>query len=307
MVAPSSEGVTSRAAPQQGGAAPSSLLETLLSSFMRMFANMFGGFGVAASGSGSDKDMNAANVAAPAIAPAPQTAAAVTPPSDRPLPTQFLSAPSSAPASNSPASNSNVYVWGDSHANAIGHALKLPKSHNLGEDGAGLTIGHKPAKLDGVSFDKGATLLMSMGSNDVGTALRHGDDYAEKYAARLIAIAQQAQKQGAQPVIIGMRAPDADKPVKGMSKAWKQDGYQEEWTAKMHEINAAVEKAAQANGIAYSAPAADLAHAGDNFHYTGKAYGRMAQAALGTVKADGDDTRMAVAKKSTPASASKPA
>lgn len=174
--------------------------------------------------------------------------------------------------------NVKVVTWGDSIGNGIGLSLGqvFRSVTNVGIDGSGLSIGLKPAPLP--EIPKGAAVLMSIGTNDVEPLMGASDKAVDSYARQVIAVAQEVRKQGGIPIIIGMQAVLA--PYTGNPK-WSRQGYVENWNATMHRVNAAIEKNAQQNNIAWSRVQDRVAdRKSDNLHYTDRGSRHIAENAL---------------------------
>lgn len=172
-----------------------------------------------------------------------------------------------------------VVTWGDSIGNGIGNSLSgsFNRVVNLGRDGSGLTIANKPQPLD--NLPRGAVVLMSIGTNDVGSFMTAPDATIDSYAHRVMMLARQVRNQGATPVIIGMQAPTG--PYTGNPKLWNTPGFVEAWTATMHRVNASIERAAQQNGVAYSTVQGRVNERDpDHLHYTTRGSRHIAQNAL---------------------------
>ncbi len=178
-----------------------------------------------------------------------------------------------------------VVTWGDSVANFIGINLKNVFNNvvNLGRNGAGLDNPIPPQPL-GV-LPKEAAVLISMGGNDVEGLIGKPQQDIDAYALRVVAIAEDARRQDATPVIIGHGTPPAPYtgPVPGGVSRWAEPGFYETWVETMHRLNAAVEHAAGKAGIAWSrvdGRVPDSEHASDNLHYTVRGSRRIAANAL---------------------------
>lgn len=172
-----------------------------------------------------------------------------------------------------------VVTWGDSIGNGIGNSLSgsFNRVVNLGRDGAGLTIPNKPQPLDNIP--RGAVVLMSIGTNDVGTFMTAPQATIDDYARRVMVLARQVRNQGATPVIIGMQAPTG--PYTGNPKLWNTPGFVEAWTATMTRVNTAIERAARQTGIAYSTVQGRVPERDpDHLHYTQRGSRHIAQNAL---------------------------
>lgn len=172
-----------------------------------------------------------------------------------------------------------VVTWGDSIGNGIGNSLtgSFNRVVNLGRDGSGLTIDNKPRPLD--NLPRGAVVLMSIGTNDVGTFMTAPEATIDSYARRVMVLARQARDQGATPVIIGMQAPTG--AYTGNPKLWNTPGFVEAWTATMTRVNAAIERAARQTGIAYSTVQGRVNERDpDHLHYTSRGSRHIAQNAL---------------------------
>lgn len=172
-----------------------------------------------------------------------------------------------------------VVTWGDSIGNGIGNSLSgsFNRVVNLGRDGSGLTIANKPRPLD--NLPRGAVVLMSIGTNDVGTFMTAPQATVDDYARRVMVLARQVRDQGATPVLIGMQAPTG--AYTGNPKLWYTRGFVEAWTATMHRVNTAIERVARQNDVAYSTVQGRVNERDpDHLHYTQRGSRHIAQNAL---------------------------
>lgn len=172
-----------------------------------------------------------------------------------------------------------IVTWGDSIGNGIGNSLSgsFNRVVNLGRDGSGLTIANKPQPLDNIP--RGAVVLMSIGTNDVGTFMTAPDATIDSYAHRVMVLARQVRAQGATPIIIGMQAPTG--AYTGNPKLWNTPGFLDAWTATMTRLNTAIERAAGQNGVAYSTVQGRVNERDpDHLHYTQRGSRHIAQNAL---------------------------
>lgn len=172
-----------------------------------------------------------------------------------------------------------IVTWGDSIGNAVGQSIssKYPGLINKGKDGSGLTIANLAEPLNNVPA--GAVVLMSIGTNDVGTFIGASDKAIAKYASKVMAVCDHVIEQGAKPILIGMQAPTG--PYTGSPKIWNQPGYLVRWIKTMHRINAAIAKAAKGKGIAYSKVQGRVSERkSDHLHYTTLGSRKIANNAL---------------------------
>lgn len=176
-----------------------------------------------------------------------------------------------------------VVTWGDSIGNGVGLNLRnvFKNAVNLGRDGAGLTNAITPLPINDIP--KGAAVIMSMGTNDVEGLMHAPQQRIDAYADRVIRIAQSVRAAGGVPIVLGMQAPlePYTGSVPGGLSRWNAPGFLENWTATMHRVNAAIEKAAKAQRIAFS-PVQDRVpeRAKDFLHYTVRGSRHIAANAL---------------------------
>jgi len=194
--------------------------------------------------------------------PAPQTTTAQTPG------IVTVQAPEAPPAPP-PLFDGTVVTWGDSIGNGLG--LNIARGNNIpvvnrGKDGSGLLqVENKPNPLGKVP--RGAVVLMSIGTNDVGALLESSPQGIEAYAARVMTLAAGVKAQGATPIVIGMQAPLG--PYTGNPKLWNKPGFVETWDRTMVQVNAAMAAAAQKAHVFYSTVQGRVnERAEDNLHYT---------------------------------------
>lgn len=175
--------------------------------------------------------------------------------------------------------STTIVTWGDSIGNAVGMALapSYPGLINRGRDGSGLTIGNRADSLNNIPA--GAFVLMSIGTNDIDGLIGASNTGIAQYAQKVMAVAEHVTAQGGKPIIIGMQAPTG--PYTGAPKVWNQPGYLEKWVRTMHRVNAAIEKAAAKNGIAYSKVEGRVSERQpDHLHYTGAGSRKIARNAF---------------------------
>lgn len=141
---------------------------------------------------------------------------------------------------------------------------------NLGRDGRPLRQ-MTPELLNQVP--EGSTVLISMGTNDVGNYLRGGNVNA--YANDLVARAVALRDRGSEPVLIGIQsitAPYTQNPVNVT-----------DWNRGVTRLNTAIEAAARRQGIDFVAVENLIprqSRAPDNLHYNSAGYRLMARTAL---------------------------
>ena len=168
-----------------------------------------------------------------------------------------------------PLYDGTVVTWGDSIGNGLG--LNIAKGNavpviNHGKDGSGLLqVTNKPNPLGKVP--RGAVVLMSIGTNDVGALLQSSPEGIKSYAARVVTLAEGVKAQGATPILIGMQAPLG--PYTGNPHLWNKPGFVETWDRTMVQVNAAISDAAQKAHVFYSTVQGRVQErAADNLHYT---------------------------------------
>ncbi len=184
-----------------------------------------------------------------------------------------------ADAAVQPTHRRTVVTWGDSIGNAIGRniAHEFARVNNRGKDGSGLLIANRSNALD--SIPAGAIVLMSIGTNDVGALMGSGSKAIDRYADMVVSAAQDVQRQGATPIIIGMQAPTG--PYTGNLKLWGRPGFVESWTETMHKVNSAIELAAKKSHVVYSKVEGRVSErADDHLHYTDPGSHRIAENAF---------------------------
>ncbi|MDE1151608.1 MAG: SGNH/GDSL hydrolase family protein [Micavibrio sp.] len=188
-------------------------------------------------------------------------------------------AQTATPATEQRADTTTVVTWGDSIGNAIGRSLSGEFAHliNRGKDGSGLLIPNRSNSLDNVP--RGAVVLMSIGTNDVGALLGAGPRTLARYAEQVMQQAEHVREQGAKPIIIGMQAPTA--PYTGNPEIWNKPGFINAWIATMNGVNTAIAAAAKKHNVAYSTVSGRVTErADDHLHYTAQGSHHIAENAF---------------------------
>jgi len=202
---------------------------------------------------------------------------------EREAPLPPLAAPQDhLPPKPPPAFDGTLVTWGDSIGNGLGLGVAPgnAKAHviNRGKDGSGfLVTDNKPKPLDHIP--RGAVVMMSIGTNDVGALLESSPKGIKSYAARVVGAARDVKAQGATPIVIGMQAPLG--PYTGNPKLWNKPGFYEHWVKTMRAVNTEISAAAHEAGILYSAVQNRVGErAADRLHYTKEGSVHIANNAL---------------------------
>jgi len=167
------------------------------------------------------------------------------------------------------ADTTTVVTWGDSIGNAIGRSLsgEFHRVINRGKDGSGLINANRSNNLD--NLPRGAVVLMSVGTNDVGALMGSGPRTLARYAEQVMQQAEHVREQGATPIIIGMQAPTG--PYTGNLEVWNKPGFINAWIETMNGVNKAMQAAALRHNVAYSVVSGRVSErADDHLHYTDK-------------------------------------
>jgi lysophospholipase L1-like esterase len=190
-----------------------------------------------------------------------------------------------APSTLHVKAGNGIVTYGDSLALGDGNALsrQFQNVTNMGIGGAGLLNTKTPlASLDGVDLHN-KTVLVSVGTNDVGFLTGKPQASMDKYEAKFSDMIGKIKADGGTPVIIGAR--EIEKPLSYKGRDGQTHTQTPEamaqWNAKLGEVNQAMQKAAAAQGVAFTMPEGGVGQrAGDGVHYTNKGYTEIADNAL---------------------------
>lgn len=181
-----------------------------------------------------------------------------------------------------------IVTYGDSLARGMGINLRDDFTNvvNLGRDGAGYMSGIRP--LPASRIPGNSVVLISLGTNDIGTMIKDSTYDVRYYAISLTNLARRLKAQRCTPVIVGMQAPD--KPYAFADGTPWPPSYFRAWKEKMASLNRALENECRRRNILY-VPADDIGpRAGDGLHYEDQGYDQLAFRAL---KAAGVETAAA--------------
>ncbi len=224
---------------------------------------------------------------------APSDPASTTP---TPTPTQpsttttstSTSSPTPTPTpTTAPQTTHKLVTFGDSLAQGYGQGLTkefgAANVTNYGVVGAGLLGGTHLANVDWTTV-KDATVLMSIGTNDVGFLSAKNPSRIDSYAQQVVGIAAKVAQNGGTPVIVAMRAPD--KPLTIKDPITKQDRPQtpeefQAWKDTLAKMNDSIARAAAASNppIKVVTPEGGTYVAG-GVHQTAQGYQNTADNAL---------------------------
>ena len=189
-------------------------------------------------------------------APAGQTTPAPTQTTTATVPVSTATTPTPTPSAAAPQSTHKLVTYGDSLAQGYGQGL----THEFGAAnvdthatvGAGLLGGTPLPQMDWKTV-KDATVLISVGTNDVGFLSAKNPGRIDSYAQQVMDIAANVTKNGGTPILVAMRAPDQPLSYTDKNKVVHTQTAAEfqAWKDTLNKMNDAISKAAAAQGVKF--------------------------------------------------------
>jgi lysophospholipase L1-like esterase len=205
-------------------------------------------------------------------------------PAEQPAPTPTQTATATTPVA-APQTAHKLATYGDSLAQGYGqglaHEFGAANVANYGIVGAGLLGGTHLANVDWTKM-KDTTVLISVGTNDVGFLSAKNPARIDSYAQQVVDIAAKVKANGGTPILVAMRAPDKPEMVRDSQTRQMRPQTDAEFTAwkdTLNKMNDAVAKAAAAQGIKFVTQEGGQ-YVGGGVHQTAQGYQTTADNAL---------------------------